>query len=98
MLYVKPEWKLPKKKKIPQRNEKKNLIVADQSGLPMISPWGLTRSPLSASTVRPEDDVTTGVKNEKTTLGVEDYMTIPTASKEPLATPVSVPRREEVAS
>ncbi|XP_040119910.1 podoplanin [Oryx dammah] len=41
-----------------------------------------------ASTVRPEDDVTTGVKNEKTTLGVEDYMTTPAASKESLATPM----------
>ncbi|XP_065792975.1 podoplanin isoform X2 [Muntiacus reevesi] len=40
-----------------------------------------------ASTVRPEDDVTTGVKNEKTTLGVEDYVSTPAASKEPLATP-----------
>ncbi|KAM9706248.1 podoplanin isoform 2-T2 [Dama dama] len=40
-----------------------------------------------ASTVRPEDDVTTGVKNEKTTLGVEDYISTPAASKEPLATP-----------
>ncbi|OWK08546.1 PDPN [Cervus elaphus hippelaphus] len=44
-------------------------------------------SPFSASTVRPEDDVTTGVKNEKTTLGVEDYLSTPAASKEPLATP-----------
>ncbi|XP_020731258.2 podoplanin [Odocoileus virginianus] len=41
-----------------------------------------------ASTVRPEDDVTTDVKDEKTTLGVEDYMTTPAASKEPLATPM----------
>uniref|UniRef100_A0AC11DMU5 Podoplanin n=1 Tax=Ovis aries TaxID=9940 RepID=A0AC11DMU5_SHEEP len=41
-----------------------------------------------ASTVRPEDDVTTGVKNEQTTLGVEDYMTTPAASKESLATPM----------
>ncbi|XP_006074521.4 podoplanin [Bubalus kerabau] len=41
-----------------------------------------------ASTVRPEDDVTTGVTNEKTTLGVEDYTTTPAASKESLATPM----------
>ncbi|XP_070241034.1 podoplanin isoform X2 [Bos mutus] len=41
-----------------------------------------------ASTVRPEDDVTTGVTSEKTTLGVEDYTTTPAASKESLATPM----------
>ncbi|XP_055275219.1 podoplanin isoform X2 [Moschus berezovskii] len=46
-----------------------------------------------ASTVRPEDDVTTGVKNEKTTLGVEDYITTPNASTESLATPM--PTRTE---
>nr|BET19830.1 podoplanin [Giraffa camelopardalis] len=51
-----------------------------------------------ASTVRPEDDVTTDVKNEKTTLRVEDYMTTPFASKEPLATPVSMSTRPKTHS
>ncbi|XP_024605595.1 podoplanin isoform X3 [Neophocaena asiaeorientalis asiaeorientalis] len=35
------------------------------------------------STVRPEDDMTTGVENTKATLGVEDYMVTPGASGEP---------------
>jgi len=79
--------------------KKKNLIVADQLGLPIwfhLEVW--LNLPFSASTVRPEDDVTTGVTSEKTTLGVEDYTTTPAASKESLATPVSVAGREEVAS
>ncbi|XP_059998800.1 podoplanin isoform X2 [Lagenorhynchus albirostris] len=36
-----------------------------------------------ASTVRPEDDMTTGVENSKAALGMEDYMMTPSASGEP---------------
>ncbi|KAB0376663.1 hypothetical protein FD755_011107 [Muntiacus reevesi] len=58
--------------------------MATHSSIAWRIPW--TEEP-DTSTVRPEDDVTTGVKNEKTTLGVEDYVSTPAASKEPLATP-----------